>query len=456
MPTTITSSDTVYWSSLSPEEVASFYSISESNSAAEPQTSIELENKPLSARVDANPHLFATQYDYGLRQKRFRPLEDRPATFETGQGRTITVVKDIAVKNFKRVQRGQAVHKELEREIRPEEIELQISSQEESWARRLLVLIESFQGIMLEGLAREIPVFGIINDHVVVGIIDELKRTRIHDTGTKPANSKRARHQSSSISQRTFPDSLPSSQTTTHEPPPTHTLRIIDSKTRKSRSVPPDADAVPSRIQLMLYHRLLDCLLRPQCFDFIAFWARNGVDPTKHFSPLFVEQAQLPKDMRCLNDLEKEWTKLIPTLEVNGVDPTLALVYRYISKSPRAREKTNTRTNVLDVEEQMVLMAQIESISSQPLEAQDPILLHNLEQALAIRFQMNENFLDAHIRDAFEFWHGKRRPKGVSLEQTHRCNTCEYRDGCEWRAEQAELYLKQKGLNKTESSMSVS
>ena len=48
------------------------------------------------------------QFDYGLRQKRWLKPEERPDTFVTEEGKTITVDKGVAVQNFRTATRGQA------------------------------------------------------------------------------------------------------------------------------------------------------------------------------------------------------------------------------------------------------------------------------------------------------------------------------------------------------------
>lgn len=92
------------------------------------------------------------QFDYGLRQKRSRPIASRPKTFRSAQGKEISVKETVAVKNDEITKQGkvrvklfrttefyktiQAIHKELEREIRLEELQVDISSHEERWALR--------------------------------------------------------------------------------------------------------------------------------------------------------------------------------------------------------------------------------------------------------------------------------------------------------------------------------
>jgi hypothetical protein len=46
------------------------------------------------------------QFDYGLRQKRFIKLEDRPTSFVSKAGKVIVAEKEVALRNDHRLQTG--------------------------------------------------------------------------------------------------------------------------------------------------------------------------------------------------------------------------------------------------------------------------------------------------------------------------------------------------------------
>ena len=46
------------------------------------------------------------QFDYGLRQKRHKKLADRPQSFVTEEGKTITVAQQVAAVNDRTLTRG--------------------------------------------------------------------------------------------------------------------------------------------------------------------------------------------------------------------------------------------------------------------------------------------------------------------------------------------------------------
>lgn len=90
------------------------------------------------------------QFDYGLRGNRSRPINKRPVSFKSASGKNISVEKNVAQKNDIRTKQGlvlelslltidfltpfQVVHKELQREIRAKELEVDITSKETKWA----------------------------------------------------------------------------------------------------------------------------------------------------------------------------------------------------------------------------------------------------------------------------------------------------------------------------------
>ena len=59
-------------------------------------------------------------------------------------------------------------------------------------------------------------------------------------------------------------------------------------------------------------------------------------------------------------------------------------------------------------------------------------------------FRYNERVLDAWTTKMLDFWTGKREPEGVPLEETHKCRSCEFEAGCEWRAKKAQEALSPK------------
>jgi len=113
-------------------------------------------------------------------------------------------------------------------------------------------------------------------------------------------------------------------------------LSLLDTKTRRSKSLPSDDDAYSSRMQLMLYHHLLSALVAPT-FSFNAFWEKIHVDPSAQLSDAFLLQSGLARESdgivvlgypSCLDDLADLWRVTIRSMHVRGLSPTLEIVYR--------------------------------------------------------------------------------------------------------------------------------
>ncbi|KAI0657362.1 exonuclease V [Cubamyces menziesii] len=347
-------------------------------------------SKVLSVTDLVGPSWCEVQFDYGLRQQRHKKLEDRPATFVTAEGKTIDVVQDVAAKNNRTVSRGKSVHKVLEREAQPEQVAVEITTQEERWALRLINMLAALQTLTELGYCREMPVFGIVHGQVVTGIIDEIARRPVTEdetserqasqVGTSSPNKRAASHSipttpSKSSTKRSKHDTSGNQPSITaffspnrrHTPPPSsiprYTLHLSDTKTRIRPTLPPDEDAYASRLQLMLYHRLLSNLLASAAhsaptptstaLNFAELWDRVGVDSTRRFSDGFLVQSGLAASpsgadsqvnlsrIECLNDLIVAFEHTVDALSVSKVDETLTLVYRKQPERKRATRVPN-------------------------------------------------------------------------------------------------------------------
>lgn len=132
----------------------------------------------------------------------------------------------------------------------------------------------------------------------------------------------------------------------------THSLHLSDTKTRTSASLPTLDNSQNSRLQLMIYRRLLNVLIcQSPLFDFASIWARLNLNPRGQFSWRFIEQARSvllttsldcnvfgPPEMNCLEDMCGIWNSYQEQLHVDGVHSTLKLVYRSQPKRKPSRK----------------------------------------------------------------------------------------------------------------------
>ncbi|KAG6889146.1 hypothetical protein C0992_006295 [Termitomyces sp. T32_za158] len=296
------------------------------------------------------------QFDYGLRQRRHKPIETRPQSFISAQGKEISVTKEVAVKNEVRMNEGRALHKKLEREVKAEELTVDISSKEEQWALRSMYL----------------------QDEVVLKTASPITPQKRSSSSPSQSKSKKPRRSPSPSQQlvteyflKTTPihppvpvvlnvppaqteteienPSTPAKPSRTPTCPPRRFLHLLDTKTRRVKTLPVDRDTLPSRIQLMLYYRLLkDLISLSPPFDFAAMWQRVGVDPVQTFSTKFLTQAGLLEGINslntsCLNALSNVYVEMVRSLDIAGVDTELELVYR-LRQSETHRNKKMGQT----------------------------------------------------------------------------------------------------------------
>ncbi|KDQ31203.1 hypothetical protein PLEOSDRAFT_1063116 [Pleurotus ostreatus PC15] len=449
----------------------------------------------LSVTDLVSPAWCELQFDYGLRQKRFLKPQHRPKSFVSGSGKEIMVQQAIAQENFQVQKKGHSVHKALEREVKPEAIPIRVRTEEERWALRLVNMMACFESLKLLGLAREIPIFGIVDGQVVVGIISPSDEAQTSEESTPALSILDLLVQQSSDppkSPKWKAKALPR-QT------PLYMLHVLDTKSRRTDSLPPHADTLPSRLQVMLYHRLLDNILTAPTggtLDINEIWKKLDLDPFKPFSDEFLVQAGLIPDFddervpqptaNCLDKLVHTWYHTVADLEVIGVSPLLELVYRKQPQSRKGKERwskateiniTVSKEDVADQEEEKSIAAAIlASISESSVEEDDQLTLaiqaslesygrerdgitgdgpSNIDESVNMqsgsvvhaaevgyiigtkKFLMDDILLDEYLRGVLDWWRGHREARGVAESEVKRCNTCEYCDGCEWREAKA-------------------
>ena len=115
----------------------------------------------------------------------------------------------------------------------------------------------------------------------------------------------------------------------------------------------------------MLYHHLLSALLSPS-FSFSAFWEKVQIDPFAQFSDAFLMQSGLARhtdenvviaSAECLDDLTDLWHSTVRSLQVQGVSPTLEIVYRTQPKRSRQTSLNDSFGNVADPEARELALA---------------------------------------------------------------------------------------------------
>ncbi|KAE8233021.1 hypothetical protein CF326_g1941 [Tilletia indica] len=242
---------------------------------------------------------------YGVLGGRNLPLQERPTDFMTKAGVVIIPDRDIAIQREKTLEKGRAIHAELEKELYAVQRIIPTNTSADKWALRVLEVCCGLKNLLNDGICREVRVFGIIEGFLVFGQIDEIQvkhtttstkdegdpetaselsgivESRVRDgeqeTKSSPTSVKRRRELDVSPSRTGLSKSFPIMNG--HGPIPMAdnnragqtlapstqlglksevALVVSDSKTRFSATVPRTESQTSARLQCMLYRRMLE------------------------------------------------------------------------------------------------------------------------------------------------------------------------------------------------------
>ncbi|RYF20434.1 MAG: hypothetical protein EOO77_08015 [Oxalobacteraceae bacterium] len=233
-------------------------------------------------------------------------------------------------------------------------------------------MLSGMQSLLDLGVCREMPVVGFINGVLILGIIvstvqiaqtcteaqDEITRQPLNPKGRGPDTESVGPTQTS----------LTAFFSPTKPRPPkierTHKLKISDSKTRASGTLPRESDTTAGQLQVMLYKELFDAMLtiasrKPEevgqssvDMSFEQVFVHLGLVPDQPFSEAFLRQSQPivignmlthgAGEATCLNDMVQIWERYVEALGLGGggkSEDHLELVYRRAGGQKKGKGK---------------------------------------------------------------------------------------------------------------------
>lgn len=238
-------------------------------------------------------------------------------------------------------------------------VDVKVTSDEDIWGIKVLNLNNSVQVFLNNGtLAREVPIFGALfgEDVFLVGLIDELR----------------------------FDSDL-------------FQIELWELKTRKRKSLPSKSQKIQHRLQVMLYKKLFDDMVK-------GFLRKETV--AKHL--------KLSLTQEFGSDIQKQ-----------------------IESSCLTSKNLDQLMDVLFARMQCVTCIQGLGIEYVHQDSKETI---GLESKV-----YNEMELRSMYEHYLKFWKGERRTQGVDIEEAWKCQSCDFADICEWR-EQKALEYSQKNL----------
>lgn len=234
-------------------------------------------------------------------------------------------------------ERHQALHEEI-----AEIITVRPKTREDMWGIHMWNALAGMQLLKHTGLGREIPVFGIFQDTWIVGIIDQLQAHPEHDH-----------------------------------------IELLDTKTRRSPSMPRIEQKRASRYQLAIYKYLFDQMTQPD-FPTQDFLSDFRLNPTTPFSEEVLQELnahELP--FTCLEELLP--ITLHTFSDARPLSNRLSIRYEW------QQDQTPLGTDSFNYTRELV-----------------------------------EQRLSYHL----PFWRNERPPTGVGPKETWKCRYCEFQNQC--------------------------
>jgi exonuclease V len=238
------------------------------------------------------------------------------------------------------MQQGEQRHQDLHEEIAVL-VDVEPKTLEDTVLLKLHNSYVGLHALSKEGMTREIPVWGTIHSLDVVGVIDEL----ILEKGT---------------------------------------LKIVDTKTRRSNRMPTEAQKRTTRFQLMLYKYLFDALTKGAftSSDLLKFYHLN-------------KKSSITEDLQ--NQLQSLGEQIEPNISTFAKTVfTLFQQFHEIHNIFEVRYEHQASKNTIGIE----------------------------------RFEFNAHELNSNCAFAKDFWVGKREARVVNDQNRWKCRYCEFTKIC--------------------------
>ncbi|KAK1775219.1 exonuclease V [Copromyces sp. CBS 386.78] len=352
---------------------------------------------------------------------------------------------------------GTSIHERLEREIYTP-VSVEITKPEDNFGLKIWNIITGLRTLRDTGLTRELEVWGILDDGLVVnGVIDGLSYENPDPTLEEEVLSSRSSQVTDQpLSQQQQPE------TTDFFPPEVADKReifITDVKTRGSKKPPTKAAMRVTIIQLFLYHRFLSEMASGK-LNYWRVFERYGIDPDEPFSDTFMAQmGALHEEVFSDTTSQPDYVSAASTTSEEAFE---AGVSRDVDDdlestvSSHAFDSLKYRTlrdlvSLLKFELQLTFprggasLGQIVAVEFRyrsshrlrvPNEENEYEEMEDPENGSIIcvnTFWVEPETLNMYLQDDLQWWKGERDPRGVPVEESYKCQMCEFAGECDWR-----------------------
>ncbi|CCU74159.1 fungal protein [Blumeria hordei DH14] len=303
------------------------------------------------------------------------------------------------------MKRGSRIHKKLEDQIFTT-IHIPVQSKEDQWGIRLWNIVQGLHTLREQGLTRELYIWGIVEGQLVSGQIDELSY-ECPDINLERSTTKAHKDLggNSCMEMTNGSESLVKQKK----------IYLCDVKTRISERLPSQIGFLPTKYQLMLYHRLITALIT-NLVDFEVLAARYNLDINKTFSDNFLAQVGGNSEVNFdVTGSSSRRDSLSVLLQHNCLSTLWALMISEFQKT--FPEGVSSLGRTLKAEYRSGVGGHI--IGSKT-------------------FLMNDEQLTSYVQYTLQWWEGKREARGVITSDAFKCQSCDFAETCEWRLKKVE------------------
>jgi exonuclease V len=342
---------------------------------------------------------------------------------------------------------GSKVHKKIEEEVMGVAEPVETQTREDGFGLRIWNIIQSLRLLRATGMTRELEVWGFVDGQLVNGVIDELSftcsDTKLEETLASLPQQKRGRKQQEpDIAQPTISQFFVSGSQKRSEELETaadhdRKLYLTDLKTRVGTSIPSVSSLRPTKMQLMLYRRLLVDLASNNT-DAAKVFERYNLDPAAELSNLFIESIggiETNLGPGIAGDAFAEVQTMSSTVVELLQHRTLPLLWQLMI------QEYNMTLPLGAMNVSRVLRAQFVSQSNNSVIGDRT-------------FVYEEAVLENYAIDEMAWWKGDRSARGVEIEDAFKCGICEFAENCEWRQGKVDEAL-QKSREKKKTAKSA-
>jgi exonuclease V len=319
---------------------------------------------------------------------------------------------------------GSKVHKKLEDEVHTT-VKVDVLTREDAFGLKIWNFIQGLRTLRETGLTREQEVWGMVDGHLVTGIIDGLSHT-------SPDPKLEAELAGKKLDAKGKPTEAVANKDIREmlgQTPTAPKIYLCDVKTRGSARPPSGAPLFrPAKVQLFLYHRFLSDMAANK-LDFFRVLKRLNLDPDEPFTDDFLAQ---------ISSLHDEVFDSHPSTQESYV--TAPSSTQDSTEDSSTQESNQGALNYRTVRELLPLM-KVELAKTFPLGADSLGRLLTVDYRFrgdgsiigTKVFCMDDQELDQHLAKDLQWWKGEREPRGVDVEEAFKCRICEFADDCSWR-----------------------